>query len=108
MVWMFHTWNMKQIGHFGSIMAASIGLFVYNLGQTLRRVPKWSTTATSVMSALTWVSLAALAGLSIAAAKAFNGSETSLDAASPEKKKHGLASLAHWVGRFDPIGAMHA
>ena len=28
MVWMFNVWNMKQVGHFGSVMAVGVGLFV--------------------------------------------------------------------------------
>src|SRR5580765_4781045 len=37
MVCMFYTWNMKQVGHFGSILTLSVGMFVFNLAQTLRR-----------------------------------------------------------------------
>src|ERR1043166_5435980 len=39
MVWMFWTWNLKQAGHFGSVFATGVALFVYNLARTLRRVP---------------------------------------------------------------------
>src|SRR6476620_253991 len=42
MVWMFNGWNMKQVGHFGSVFAVGVGLFVYNMVRTLRRVPKWN------------------------------------------------------------------
>src|SRR5579859_1300446 len=38
MVWMFHVWNLKQVGHFGSVLGAGVALFAYNLVQTLRRV----------------------------------------------------------------------
>ncbi len=29
MVWMFRAWNMKQVGHFGSVFTVSIGMFVF-------------------------------------------------------------------------------
>src|SRR6185503_778391 len=69
MVWMFRVWNMKQVGHFGCVFAAGVGLFVYNIARTLRRVPKWNVTATAVTAALVWISLAIVAGLSIAIGK---------------------------------------
>ena len=43
MVWMFRVWDMKQVGHFGSVLFLGVGLFVYNIARTLRRVPKWNT-----------------------------------------------------------------
>lgn len=46
MVWMFKTWNMKQVGHFGSGLALGVGLFVYNLVRTLWRVAKWNVVST--------------------------------------------------------------
>ncbi len=58
MVWMFRVWNMKQVGHFGSVLAVGVGLFVYNMARTLWRVPKWNVTATAVGAALAWISLA--------------------------------------------------
>src|SRR5437016_6342807 len=30
MVWMFRAWNMKQVGHFGSLMTLGAYLFVFN------------------------------------------------------------------------------
>src|SRR5665213_2269747 len=48
MVWMFRVWNMKQVGHFGCVLAVGVGLFVYNMARTLWRVPKWNITATAV------------------------------------------------------------
>ena len=69
MVWMFRVWNMEQVGHFGSVLAVGVGLFVYNMARTLWRVPKWNVTATAVSAALAWISLAIIPGLSIAAAK---------------------------------------
>ena len=106
MVWMFHVWNLKQVGHFGSVFATGVGLFAFNIVQTLRRVPKWSVTATAVSAALAWICAAALAGLLIAAAKCLNGSES--PSTSSGLLLHGLRSVAALVSRFDPIGAMHA
>ncbi len=69
MVWMFWTWDMKHVGHFGWVLAVGVGLFVYNIARTLLRVPRWNVIATAVASALAWLSLAVLAGLMIAAGK---------------------------------------
>ncbi len=107
MVWMFSTWNMKQVGHFGSLLTVGVGLFVYNLGRTLRRVPRWNVTAAAVLAALIWISLTVLAGLSLATAKcAFEALDTSDTPSSP--LLHGLRSVAAFVARFDAISAMHA
>ena len=107
MVLMFSTWNMKQVGHFGSLLTFGVGLFVYNLGRTLKRVPKWNVTASAVLAALIWISLTVLAGLSIATAKcAFEAMSESDAPASPFL--HGLRSVAGFVARFDAISAMHA
>jgi hypothetical protein len=109
MVWMFHTWNMKQVGHFGSILTLGVGLFVYNLAQTLRRVPKWSVTATAVAAALSWISFAVFAGLSIATAKSLNDSESaSASSGWTIPLVHGLRGVAAFMARFDPISTMHA
>ena len=69
MVWMFWTWNMKQVGHFGAVLTVGVGLFAYNIARTLLRVPRWNVIATGVASALGWLSLAASAGLTIAIGK---------------------------------------
>src|SRR5437867_4893055 len=66
---MFNTWNLKQVGHFGSVMAVGAGLFIYNMARTLWRAPKWNLMATGITAALVWFSLTLLAGLSIATAK---------------------------------------
>ena len=76
MVWMFRVWNMEQVGHFGSVLAMGVGLFVYNIARTLWRAPKWNVTAASVSAALAWISLAVILGLSIAAAKSSNEYES--------------------------------
>src|ERR1044071_2086907 len=82
MVWMFWTWNLKQVGHFGSVMAVGVGLFVYNLARTLRRVPKWNVTAAAITAAVGWITFTILVGLAIAAAKCSYESETGLAAAA--------------------------
>jgi hypothetical protein len=69
MVVMFLRWDMKQVGHFGSILALGVGLFVYNLVRTLRSVPRWNVIATAIASSLAWLTLTVLAGLFLASAK---------------------------------------
>ena len=109
MVWMFWKWDMKQVGHFGSAMAAGVGLFVFNIAQTLRRVPKWNVTATAVSAALVWITLTIIAGLSIAAGKCTYESTAGLATAAGIKSVvAGLRSLGAFMARFDQISAMHA
>jgi cbb3-type cytochrome oxidase subunit 1 len=109
MVWMFWTWNLKQVGHFGSILAVGVVLFVYNLVRTLARVPRWNVVATGVASALTWLSLTVLAGLAIAAGKCSYESAAVLAPASAAGPfLRGLRSVAAFVSRFDALNAMHA
>ena len=69
MVAMFRIWDMKQVGHFGTILGLGVGLFVYNLVRTLRRVPRWNVVATAIASGLAWLTLTILAGLFLASAK---------------------------------------
>jgi hypothetical protein len=85
MVVMFRHWNLKQVGHFGSVLALGVGFFVYNLGRTLARVPRWNIVATGIAAALGWLSLTILAGLFLASAKCW-----------PQ------------INPFAPIAAMHA
>lgn len=109
MVWMFNVWDMKQVGHFGSVLAVGVALFVYNLARTLWRVPKWSIVATTITTALAWFSLTIFVGLSIAAAKCAYESTEGLAAADGVKQVvGGLRVVAGVVSRFDAIGAMHA
>jgi len=109
MVWMFNVWNMKQVGHFGSALALGVGLFVYNMARTLWRVPKWNIVATAITTALIWLSLAIVVGLSIAAAKCVYESTEGLATAEGVKQLvSGLRAVAGVVSRFDAIGAMHA
>jgi len=84
MVVMFWTWNLKQVGHFGSVFALGVGLFVFNLVKTLRTIPRWNVIAFAITTALGWLSLTVLAGLYLAASKCWEFSP------------------------FNPIAAMHA
>ena len=109
MVWMFRVWNMKQVGHFGSVLALGVGLFVYNIARTLRRVPKWNVTATAVAAALFWISFTVTAGLSIAIAKCSYDSTEGLAATHGVRTLvGGLRSIAGFMSRFEAISAMHA
>jgi cbb3-type cytochrome oxidase subunit 1 len=109
MVWMFNVWNMKQVGHFGSVLAVGVGLFVYNIVRTLWRVPKWNVTATAVTAALFWISLTIIAGLSIATAKCtYESTEGLATVGGVRTVVSGLRSLAGFMSRFDAISAMHA
>ena len=82
---MFQIWNLKQVGHFGSILAIGAGLFVYNLTRTLARIPRWNVVAFGIASCLSWLSFTILAGLFLASAKCW-----------PQ------------INPFQPIAAMHA
>lgn len=109
MVAMFWVWNLKQVGHFGSVLAVGVGMFVYNIGRTLCRVPRWTVVATGITSALAWLSLTVLAGLAVAAAKCTYDSVETLAPANPLwAALKGLQSAAGYVRRFDAIGVMHA
>ena len=109
MVWMFYHWNLKQVGHFGSVLTVGVGLFVFNIVRTLRRAPKWNVTATAICAAMFWISMAVAAGLSIAAAKCtYENAAADSTAAPVGAMLRGLRSLAAYVGHFDAISAMHA
>lgn len=109
MVWMFRSWNMKQVGHFGSVMAFGFSLFVYNIVRTLFRVPRWNVIASAVASALFWISSTAVAGLSIAASKC--GYETLQATVSPSALSGLLRAVrasGMFMSHFLPLNAMHA
>jgi cbb3-type cytochrome oxidase subunit 1 len=109
MVWMFWTWNMKQVGHFGAVLTVGVGLFVYNIARTLLRVPRWNVIASGVACALGWLSLAVCAGLTIAIGKCTYEAASALAPGNPfGALLHGLKSVAAFTARFDQIGAMHA
>jgi hypothetical protein len=84
MVWMFWKWDMKEVGHFASVLALGVGWFVYNMVRTLRSIPRWNAVAFGIASSLAWLSLTILAGLSLAATKCWTFSP------------------------FDTVAAMHA
>jgi hypothetical protein len=109
MVWMFRTWNMKQVGHFGTVMTVGVGLFVFNIARTLWRAPKWSVTATAITAALFWISLGVIAGLSIAAGKCtYESTEGLATVGGVSTLVGGLRSLGGYMSHFDAISAMHA
>jgi hypothetical protein len=109
MVWMFKTWNLKQVGHFGSVLAIGVSLFVYNLTRTLLRVPKWTVVATAITSSLVWFSITILAGLSIAAGKCtYDSADDAAMSGSVRALLAGLRSVGAFMSRFDAISAMHA
>jgi len=109
MVWMFNVWNMKQVGHFGSVLAVGVAMFVYNIARTLLRVPKWSVVATAITAALIWFSVTVLAGLAIATAKCVYESTEGLATAEGVKEVvGGLRFIAGVMSHFEAIGAMHA
>jgi len=109
MVWMFHKWDMKQVGHFGSVMAVGVGLFVFNITRTLLRVPKWNVVATAVASALGWFSFAVIAGLSIAAAKcSYESTEGLATAEGVRTVVSGVRAMGALMSHFDATNAMHA
>lgn len=109
MVWMFWRWDMKQVGHYGSALAVGVGLFAYNIGRTLWRVPRWSVIATAVASSVFWLGCAVFAGLCVAAAKCTYESAETLPATSfLGAMIHALQGTANYVKRFDQISLMHA
>ncbi|HTJ00046.1 MAG TPA: hypothetical protein VL527_14285, partial [Dongiaceae bacterium] len=108
MVAMFSVWNLKQVGHFGSVLALGVGLFVFNLAATLRRVPRWNVTATAVTAALCWLTLTITAGLLIALGKSTADFEEGAGAAPAAAWLLGFRQVGSFIARFDPISAMHA
>lgn len=109
MVLMFRVWNMKQVGHFGTVMAISAALYVFNIARTLLQIRRWNVVAIGIASALTWFAITVLAGLSIAAAKCSYESTSGLATAGGVRGLvNGLRGVSTFMSRFDPIGAMHA
>jgi cbb3-type cytochrome oxidase subunit 1 len=108
MVFMFWRWDLKQVGHFGSALAFGVGLFVYNVARTLRRVPRWNVVAGGVTSALVWLSVTVLIGLSVAAAKcSYDSVERPGATNALGLLVRGLGAVAAYVNRFDPLAVMH-
>ena len=69
MVWMFHRWDMKQLGHFGSVFGLGVVLFVYNMARTLARVPRWTPVVFGIASAVGWLFVTMIVGLFLACVK---------------------------------------
>jgi hypothetical protein len=91
------------------VLAVSVGMFVYNIARTLRRVPKWNVTATAVTAALAWISFTVAAGLCVAAAKCSYESTFEASAAHPVGTMlSGLQVVAGFMRRFGAISTMHA
>jgi hypothetical protein len=109
MVWMFRSWNLAQVGHFGSVMAVGVGLFVFNIGRTLARAPKWNVVATAIAAALGWLSLTVLMGLALAASKGFGEIGPGARSAGLfAPLLDGFRAMGAFMARFDAIGRMHA
>jgi Cytochrome C and Quinol oxidase polypeptide I len=104
MVWMLQRWSLTGVGHFGSVLAVGVGLFVYNLTRTLLRAPKRDVVAAGIAASLAWLSCAVLAGLCIAGAKSFY----EIPAGHAGAVQRLLSPLAAFMARFDPLSAMHA
>lgn len=69
MVAMFYRWDMKEVGHAGSLVYLGMILFVYNIGRTLGRVPKPNVVSAFIVAAILWLFLTMTAGLMVAANK---------------------------------------
>jgi hypothetical protein len=85
MVWMFRHWDMKQVGHYGSVFGLGVFFFVYNMVRTLARVPRWTPVAFGVASGVGWLLITMLVGLFVACAKCWP-----------------------WLSPFAPLAQMHA
>lgn len=109
MVWMFWTWNLKQVGHFGSVFAAGVALFIYNIGRTLFRVPRWNVVAAGVASSLFWLGTTVLLGLAIAAGKcSYEATDAGQQSAAYAWLLKAMAAVPSFMARFDAIATMHA
>lgn len=109
MVAMFWIWDLKQVGHFGSVLAVGVAMFAYNLGRTLWRVPRWTVVATGIASALVWLCLTVFMGLLVAAGKCTYESVEEMTPAGPLwMALKALQATARGINRFDAVGVMHA
>lgn len=109
MVWMFWEWDLKQVGHYGSVLAFGAGLGIYNLVRTMARAPWQRGVSLAVASALFWLAVVLAVGLGVTAAKCTYESAARLSPASPlGALVHALDATATYLKRFDQIGLMHA
>ena len=72
MIWTFWIWDMKLVGHYGSVVGTGLVLFAINMVRTLARIPRWNVIALGIASALFWLMLSMLAGLYASASKCWN------------------------------------
>lgn len=108
MVAMFWVWDLKQVGHFGSLLAVGVALFLYNLARTLLRVPRWNVVATGIASAGFWLGAVVLLGLGVAAAKCTYDSPALPGGAVVATMVGGLRRVAACLNHFDALALMHA
>ncbi|MCU0771042.1 MAG: hypothetical protein MUE94_04615 [Verrucomicrobia bacterium] len=108
MVWSFWHWNLKQVGHWGSIFALGVTLLLLNVGWTAIRSRRWNPVSAGMGSALGWLLAAAMAGLALAASKCSYESLERLSAGNPlAMTLRGLEAVSTFVARFDQMSAMH-
>jgi cbb3-type cytochrome oxidase subunit 1 len=88
MVVTFWKWNVTSAGHFGSLLSLGVGLFAYNIIQTLRTVPKWNVVAGGIAASLFWLLFGIIAGLYVIASKCWGFSPF-----SPVAQMHAHAHL---------------
>ncbi len=69
MVAMFWVWNMKQVGHFGSLFGLGVILFSVNIISAVRRAQRRSAVSLGIGLAIGWLVITMLAGLFLASAK---------------------------------------
>lgn len=69
MVVSFYIWNLKQVGHFGSLEFVAMLLFVYNIVRTLRHAHQPDVVAKFIALAMLWLFVTMSVGLLIAANK---------------------------------------
>jgi hypothetical protein len=101
MVSMFWMWEMKAVAGFGSVFGLGVILFVYNIGRTLARIPRWNVIAAAITSALCWLVLTMLAGLVLAASKSSLSTQAELSQGT-------IARVFVYLNRFAPMAQMHA
>jgi len=90
MVAMFWIWNIKQVGHFGSVFATGVGIFAWNIWKTYKPHRVRHPVVFGVLSSVTWLVSAVLAGLYLASAKSW----PRISFFNPLSQLHGHAHLA--------------
>jgi hypothetical protein len=69
MVAMLWIWNLPGVGAFALSFGLGVLFFGYNLGRTLKHIPKWNVTAVAVASSICWLVMTVLVGLYLAGTK---------------------------------------